>query len=44
VMTKVDVVSPVAVGYPPQALNGVTIRADGNTIRDSNTDTSAQEK
>jgi len=44
VMTKVDVVSPVAVGYPPQALNGVTIRANENTIRDSNTDTSAQEK
>jgi serine-type D-Ala-D-Ala carboxypeptidase (penicillin-binding protein 5/6) len=44
VMTKVDVVSPVAVGYPPQALNGVTIRANKNTIRDSNTDTSAQEK
>lgn len=44
VMTKVDVVSPVAVGPAPQILNAVTIRADENTSKDSNTDTSIQEK
>ena len=44
VMTKVDVVSPVAVGPAPQILNAVTIRADENTSKDSNTDTSTQEK
>jgi len=43
-MTRVDVVSPVAVGSPSEVLPPVTIRADDtNTIKDSNTDTSTQE-
>jgi serine-type D-Ala-D-Ala carboxypeptidase (penicillin-binding protein 5/6) len=45
VMTKVDVVSPVAVGGPdPQILNAVTIRADENTDKNTNMDNSTQEQ
>lgn len=43
VMTKIDVVSPVAVGPEPQILNAVTVGAD-DTNKDTTTISSTQEK
>ena len=44
VMSKVDVVSPVAVGPQPQILNAVTVRADENADRSTIMNDSTQEK
>jgi D-alanyl-D-alanine carboxypeptidase (penicillin-binding protein 5/6) len=44
VMTKVDVVSPVAVGAEPQILNAVTVQADENADRSTIMNDSTQEK
>ena len=44
VLTKVDVVSPVAVGAEPQILNAVTVRADENADRSTIMNDSTQEK
>lgn len=44
VMTKVDVVSPVAVGPAPQFLNATTVSADEATNKVSITDNQTQEK